>query len=813
MADNDVKIKVSMDGDKVVINGLTGIGDAAGDADSKSSKLAGGLKGVGAAFAGFAVATVAAGGALAGAVVGSYAAAEQSVGGIETLFKGSADTMKNYAANAYATAGLSANEYMEQATSMSASLIQSVGGDTAKAAELANTALISMSDNANKMGTDLGAIQNAFGGFAKGNFTMLDNLKLGYGGTQEEMARLLSDAEKLPAAMGQKFDMSNYGDVVTAIQLVQEEMGIAGTTASEASSTISGSVGMLKGSFDNLLVSMGSANNESLAFLDIQEQAAAVVSSLETVIGNITPVIESIGSSMGTLGPQLGSMMGTVVEAIAAALPAVLEAGVALVGGLLQGITTALPTLITALVPGVIGLVQSLSGMLPLLVAAGAQAVVSLVTGLASAAPMIITSLTEALVGMVQEVVNAAPALLEGGIALIMGLAQGILESMPIIIESLPFLIEGIVAFIATGVPMLLEAGIQLFTGLIEALPQVITQLVAVLPDMITQIIGALVALIPQIVQAGVQLLTSLVTNLPVIIQTIVAAIPQIITSVLTAVIGAIPAIINGGIELFIALIGALPTIITTIVSAIPQIITGVITAIVGAIPQLIQAGIQLLVALVQNMPAILGGIIGAIPQIITGIVGAIVDAVPELADAGLQLIRGLWNGISDAAGWLMGKISGFVDDVMGNIKDFFGIASPSRRMKFEVGVQLPAGVGKGVEDNEDAALRPIRDLNAKMMDEAASFNGTMAFTHDTNLTHTMVPMQTTAQQASNISVQATLDPVLIGSAISDAFAANDRTQEQAAVGIDKGSINALAGAIVDAMRVQSRQGGVVSLG
>ncbi|QKY80317.1 tape measure protein [Microbacterium phage Mercedes] len=809
MADNDVKIKVSMDGDKVVIGGLTGIGTAAGEADSKTSKFGSGLKGVGTALVGFAGAAAAAGGALVGAVTNSYASAEQSVGGIETLFKGSADRMKTYAADAYKTAGLSANEYMEQATSMSASLIQSVGGDTAKAAELANTALISMSDNANKMGTDLTSIQNAFGGFAKGNFTMLDNLKLGYGGTQEEMARLLADAEKLPSAMGQKFDMSNYGDVVTAIQLIQEEMGIAGTTALEANSTISGSVAGLKGAFDNLLVSMGSANNESLAFLDVQEQAANVVSQLEIVIGNITPVIESIGSSMGTLGPQLGTMMGTLVEAVAAAIPAILDAGVALVGGLLTGISTALPTLITALVPGVIGLVNTLSGLLPLLVAAGAEAVVALVTGLATAAPQIIPALTEAVLGMVQELINAAPALIEAGLQLMDGLFQGIMQALPIIIESLPYLIEGIVTFITTSIPMILEAGVQLFMGLVQALPEVITQIVAVLPGMITSIIEAIVSLIPMIVQAGVQLLTALVQNLPIIIQTIVTAIPQIISSVLTAVLGAIPQIIQGGIQLFIALIGALPQIITTIVAAIPQIITGVIGAVVGAIPQIISAGVQLLIALVQNMPAILSGIVQAIPQIITGIVDAIVKAVPELADAGLQLIKGLWNGISDAAGWLMDKIGGFVDDVVGNIKDFFGIASPSRRLKFEVGVQLPAGVGAGVEQNEEAALRPIRDLNAKMMDEAAAFNGTIAFTHDATLTQTMVPMAATPQMPANVSIEATLDPSLVGAAVAEAFSSNEQGREQAAVTLDRSSISTLAGAIVDAMRVQSRQGGV----
>lgn len=812
MADNDVRIKVSVDGSEQAAKGLTGVGDAASDADSKTSKLAGGLKGVGSAFLGFAGTAAAAGGALATAVTVSYASAEQSVGGIETLFKGSADRMKTYAADAYKTAGLSANEYMEQATSMSASLIQSVGGDTAKAAELANTALVAMSDNANKMGTDLGAIQNAFGGFAKQNFTMLDNLKLGYGGTQAEMQRLLSDAEKLPGAMGQKFDLNNYGDVVTAIQLVQEEMGIAGTTAKEASSTISGSIGMLKGSFDNLLVSMGSANNESLAFLDVQEQAQNVISSLETVIGNITPVIESIGSSMGTLGPQLGTMMGSLVQAISAAIPAVLDAGVALIGGLITGVSSALPQLITAIVPGVIGLVQMLATVLPQLITAGAQAVASLAIGIGNALPTLIPVMVTGIVDMIDALIQAAPMLIGAGLTLIQGLADGLLAAMPVLIESLPMLIEGIVTFLTTSIPVILDAGIQLFTGLIQALPQVINQIVAVLPGMITSIITALISLIPMIVQAGVQLLTALVTNLPTIINTIVAAIPQIISSVLSAVLGAIPVIIQGGIELFIALIGALPQIITTIVAAIPQIITGVINALVGAIPQIISAGVQLLVALVSNMPAILGGIIGAIPQIIGGIVGAIVGAVPQLAQAGLRLIQGLWSGISNATGWLMGKIGGFVDQVMGGIKDFFGIKSPSKRMEFEVGVQLPAGLGEGVERNEDAAIKPIKDLNASIMDEAMKLNTTVAFTHDSTLTQSMVPMQVTPQQQGPVQVEATLDPALIGSAIGDAFAANDRGQDSAAVSLDRASINMLAAAIVDSIRVQSRQG-VVSLG
>lgn len=674
MADNDVKIKLSLDGDKLVIDGLKGVGDGASEADSKlGSFVSGGLKGAGVAMAGLAVAGVAAGTALSVAVVNAYADAEQAVGGIETLFGNSADKMKEYAKDAYETAGLSANEYMEQATSMSASLIQSVGGDTAKAAELANTALVAMSDNANKMGTDLGSIQDAFSGFAKQNYTMLDNLKLGYGGTQAEMQRLLSDAEKLPAAMGQKFDVSNYGDIVTAIQLVQEEMGIAGTTALEATETISGSVGMLKGSFDNLLVSMGSASNESLAFMDVQEQAANVVQSLEHVIGNVAPVIESIGSSLTTLGPQLGDMLEGLVGTVASAIPGLLNAGVAMIGGLVQGISSALPALITALVPGLIGLVEMVVTQLPILLDAGLQAVAALASGIASALPTLIPLLVEGLIGMVDAIISNLPLLLEAGLQIIMGLTEGLLAALPVLIAALPGLILGLVEFIISAIPQIMEAGIQLLLGLVGALPE--------------------------------------------IIMGIVEAIPLIITSVLTAVLGAIPQLIQGGIDLFLGLIGALPEIIVGIVSAIPQIISGVLTAVIGAIPQLIMAGVELLVALVRNIGPITAQIARAIPQIITGIVGAISGSMGAMVSAGGDLLRGLWSGISGAAGWLYDKVMGWASGLLDGVKNFFGISSPSKVFEEEIGAMLPAGAGEGITKNEDQALKPLKVLNEKMLD------------------------------------------------------------------------------------------------
>lgn len=810
MADNDVKIKVSVDGADTAAKGLRGVGDGASESDSKLGKMvSGGLAGAGKALVGFSLAAVAAGGALAVGVIGAYSAYEQNIGGIETLFGDSAGKMEKYAANAYKTAGLSANDYMSQATSFSAALLQGLGGDTDKAADVANRAITDMSDNAAKFGSNIGDIQNAYQGFAKQNFTMLDNLKLGYGGTAAEMARLVNDS----GVMGDSFTATaanvnsiSYDKIIAAIGSVQDKMGVTGTTAKEAADTISGSVDTMKGAWANFLVGLGSADQ------DVAALAGNVIDSFQQVLTNVTPVIENIGNGIETLGPQLGTMMESLVGALSAAIPDVLNAGIGIVGGLVTGITTALPGLIAALIPGVVGLVQTLAVLAPQLIAAGAQAVVALAKGLSDAAPTLIPTLVTGILGMVQALIAAAPLLISAGIALVMGLMSGIMDSIPLIIEALPELIDGIVSFISTSVPDLLDAGVQLFTGLVQALPTVITQLLAVLPSLITAIIGAITSAIPLIIQAGIALLVALVTALPQIITSIVSALPKIITSIITAVVGAIPMLIEAGIQLFIALIGALPQIIVAIVKAIPLIIGGIINGIIGAIPAIIMAGVQLLVALVSNMPAILGGIIGAIPQIIGGIISAVGSGFQQMSKAGLNLIRGLWEGISGAAGWLWGKISGFVNDVMGKIGGFFGIHSPSKRMEDEIGAWLPAGIGVGVERNEKDALQPIQDLNSKIMDEALKLNTTVSFTNDSSLTQSLVPMQATPTAQGPVNVEATLDPYAISSALADSFAANNSGQDQAAVSLSKESITQLASAIVDSIRVQSRQG-VVSIG
>ena len=320
-----------------------------GKAKGTFSTLASGVgKAVGTvAKVGAAAVTAAAAGITALTKMGieGYAQYEQLVGGVETLFKDSQGTVMKYAESAYKTAGMSANQYMETVTSFSASLIQSLDGDTAKAAEIGNMAITDMSDNANKMGTSIEMIQNAYNGFAKGNYTMLDNLKLGYGGTKTEMERLLADAEKIS---GIKYDISSFADVTEAIHVMQEEMGIAGTTAREAATTIEGSISMMKGAWQNLVVGMADENaNMDVLINNFVESTATAAQNL---LPRIEQTLKGIGELIAALAPIIAEALPQLVAAV---LPSLLSAAVSLVTSFVNGMITALPALYNALLEAV----------------------------------------------------------------------------------------------------------------------------------------------------------------------------------------------------------------------------------------------------------------------------------------------------------------------------------------------------------------------------------------------------------------------------------------------------------------------------
>lgn len=508
---------------------LRSVDEGVDKTSSKSSQFANKMAGV--FKAAFATASIAVAG-LATAAVKSYADYEQLTGGIETLFKGSADQMFKYADQAYKTAGMSANQYMETATSFSASLIQGLGGDTAKAAEYANMAITDMSDNANKMGTSMESIQFAYQGFAKQNYTMLDNLKLGYGGTKEEMQRLLKDAEKMPEAMGRKFNLNNYADVVQAINVVQQHMGIAGTTAKEASSTISGSLNSVKASWSDLLTALV-GESEASTLSDMMPQ---FVESVKTFAKNIMPVAKTALEGIVSLVTQLAPI-------IIAELP-----------GLLQAI---LPPLIAVTVELIVQLIAMLPSLLQTLTQALLQALPVLVEALVKFAPQFIQGII-GLIGVIAAVFsdpNMLNMILQGGIRIFMMLIEALPQIIEALSAALPTIINTLVAFLTDPqiMAMLIKASVMLFLALVKAVPQILGGLLTAFGTLIGSLWNGLGRLFTDF--AG----------------KFGKAMGQVFKNAINGVLGFIENFINGPIDLINLAIGAINAIPGVNIGKIPR--------------------------------------------------------------------------------------------------------------------------------------------------------------------------------------------------------------------------------------------------
>lgn len=392
------------------------------------------------------------------------AALEQSIGGVETLFKDHADTVISNAKKAYKTAGVSANQYMEQVTSFSASLIQSLEGDTQKAAKYADMAMVDMSDNANKFGSNIQDIQNAYQGFAKQNYTMLDNLKLGYGGTKTEMERLLSDAE---AISGVHYDISNYSDVVEAIHVIQEEMGITGTTATEAGTTVSGSFAMMRASADDLL------------------GAIAKGWDLQPYIDNL---LTSIGTFAGNVLPMIGNIVGGIVTYFMQNAPQMLAAGMEMLAQLSQGLVTGIPEFINNAMSLVGDFISGIQQNAPQIIESGLTMLNNLVDGLIEGLPQLIEQGAQLILQFAQIIAENAPAIVTGGMELVGKLIMGIIQAIPSLIASIPTLVQAaITAFTSSNWA---TAGIQAVGKIVLGLIQAVGQLVGQLASLASQAIS-----------------------------------------------------------------------------------------------------------------------------------------------------------------------------------------------------------------------------------------------------------------------------------------------------------------------------------
>ena len=423
-------------------------------AESAFSKIGKGIKTLAKVGAIGATAFATGVGLLTKSAIENYGEYEQLVGGIDTLFKDSNKKVMEYASNAYKTAGMNANKYMETVTSFSASLLQSLGGDTEKASEVANMAITDMSDNANKMGTSMELIQNAYQGFAKQNYTMLDNLKLGFGGTKSEMERLLKEAEKIS---GIKYDISNLNDVYEAIHVIQTEMGITGTTAKEASSTLQGSFGMMKSAWDNLVTGMADPKQ------DLGVLIGNVVDSGVTVLNNLIPriaetvprIITGLGTVIGTIGAQLPSLLSTL-------LPVVINAGKQIASGLFNSITSVFDN---------IGEIT-----------AKASAFMSYIgEAIKEKIPEVISNALPMLLGFSEAILANAPILIESGMNLIADIIQGLVNSLPDLIAYVPEIITNIANTFSMGMQIIITKGAEIvwsiITGIVSAIPDLIANI------------------------------------------------------------------------------------------------------------------------------------------------------------------------------------------------------------------------------------------------------------------------------------------------------------------------------------------------
>ena len=676
-------------------------GNAADDNSGKFEKLGGVLKGVGKVAKVMGTAAVS-GLTAAGAAVGkitkdaveSYSSYEQLVGGVKTLFGNGGLTLKQFAKqegqtvaaarsqykeltaaqnealknanDAYKTAGMSANEYMETATSFAASLVSSLGGDTTKAVKYADTAVIDMADNANKMGTDISLIQAAYQGFAKQNYTMLDNLKLGYGGTAREMARLVNESGVLGSKKIDLDDTQNLGNALSevgfakiteAIHEVQKEMGILNTTKNEAEQTIQGSMSMMKASWQNMLTALVTGGDQ-------YEQCVQNLVNSVTVFGkNILPVVEQALNGVGNLISDLAPV-------IAEKLPGILE--------------NILPNLLTAAT----NIFSALGGALP-----------GLLQTLISELPSTMTVLTDVFDSILSTLMTLMP------------------EIKPVVVNALMSLVDSIIS----NLPLFFDA-VQLITALVQGLADAAPTLI---PAMVTAIITMVNSLIQNaglLVSAALQLTQALADGLIIALPTLIAALPQIIVSIQSFFLENEATIMEAGAALLESIIDAMPTIISIVCAALPQLIFSMVNNLISHTGDFLSAGVKLLGALIQGLMSMIGSVVQLIVGLGERMIASIKAFIGNMQTVGGNLLKGLWNGISDAVGWVIERVKGVGSRIMDAIRAVFGIHSPSKEFAM-IGDYLMQGLGNGVTDNAKYAISATQSVARDVLDAASNLS------------------------------------------------------------------------------------------
>lgn len=675
-------------------------------------------------------------GALVTGSVKAFADFQQLTGGVETLFGAGGQSLEDYAAGigksvdaasseynklmasqqavfdnankAYETAGLSANAYMETVTSFSASLLQSLGGDTQKAASVADQAIIDMADNANKMGTSMDMIQNAYQGFAKQNYTMLDNLKLGYGGTKEEMQRLLTDAGKLANT---KFDISSYADIIEAIHVIQNDMGITGTTANEAATTISGSAASMKAAWGNMLVSLTTGGDNFNKSID------ALVQTSTTFARNVLPAVTGALSGVGKLIEGLAPMVAQELPGlVATVLPSLVNAAQSLVSGLITGISSNIPQIaqvatqvftafanfILQSVPEIllvgldliVGLAQGLTQGLPQILQQGVQSIVNFCNGITSRIPTIITTAIQLVQSLVQGLTQNLPQLIQSGVTMIASLQQGIWQMLPSILQSAIQLVMSLVQGVIQSLPLILQSGVQMVQSMVQGIVSMLPMIIQSAIQLIISLVQGLIQNLPMIIQSAVQIVVALAGGLIQAIPQLVAAIPQLIAAIVDTIMS------TNWLQ-----VG------WDIVKGIGKGLLDGIKGIFGGGGE--EGGAAVATGAASGMTSNLGTVTAATTQVSTTMTQGLQPDTAAVNAAGANTMTALASGITANAGVVNTSVAGIAPGITTTLNSSLATVDTSATAS-TIGTNITTGVTTGIQTGTADVVSAATDMSTQ---------------------------------------------------------------------------------------------------
>ena len=752
MADGSITIDVDVNGDSLSglnndLSNVEGSGEKASLSIGKIVTALGLVKLASAAF-----------GALKdgiGASLNEGAALQQSLGGIETLFKGSGDKVKAYADEAYRTAGMSANSYMETVTSFSASLLQSMGGDTEAAADTANMALIDMSDNANKMGTSMESIQDAYKGFAKQNYTMLDNLSLGYGGTKTEMERLLADATKLT---GVKYDINNLDDVYNAIHAVQEEMDITGTTAKESAETFSGSLDSMKASFSNVLgkLALGQDIKPSLEAL-AQTTATFLMGNFFPMIGNIfkalpgaistlikasipyvkdafSEMLDAIVNKFPILDKLIGplSQMLTAVKALIKGFQAIFSSDWSVnVTKLHDQFTKVFPESLwqgmTKLANGLKSLIEGFksgSGSVDNL-GIGIKILKIALLGMLGPVGLVlkvfeliakslgggdvkkgIGSIIQSFESLTKNIQSNGPELGQSFGQALEGILGAIAKALPGIVSGALKVVAGFISGIAKGLPMLTAAAFQFITAFTGAMLVLIPTVVLSATAIIVAFLGALTTALPRIIKAGGKLINAILQGITEQLPALITSAASLIVTWLTALNEHMPEILQAGFNLLITFLQGIANNIGQITNQAISIVVNFAQAIVARMPDIVNAAVNLIVSFVMGLASRMPDIIGSAATLIASFINGIANNLGQIIDSAVNLIVKFIEGIAKSIPDIVNAAMGLIDAMVQ------GILQAQDRL-FKAATTLINGMAENIRNNKES----VRDAALNLLD------------------------------------------------------------------------------------------------